>query len=201
MIVRPSIGYRPSVPETGDVTRVEVLGEFPPELLDEAWEFYRAMFTPLVTLSATRHLMFRQEFDALVADPRTISYVTRDAGGVTGLAVMTDDLDAVPLISPPFFEARWPELYAQRRIIYCVFISAIPGPRGDGVFVDLQREIYGRMVAPVGGSVVLDICMYNEERLKLPWAVEGILTQITGGAQATRVDSQSYWLYEFSAAS
>ena len=178
-----------------------MLGVLPEELLDGAWEFYRATFSPLTTRSATRHLMHRDEFDTLMADPRVIKFLTRDAGGPTGMSAMTDDLDAVPLISPPFFAAHWPELYQQRRLVYCVFIGATPGRRGEGVFVALQKECWVRMVEPAAASVLLDICLYNERELRLPWAVEGILTQITGGAQATRVDSQSYWLYEFPAAS
>lgn len=189
------------MPDEGDTERVEVLAELPPALLDEAWDFYRATFAPLATRAATRHLMVRSEFEPLMADPRLTKYVTRDADGITGMSAMTDDLDAVPLISPPFFAANWPELYEQRRLLYCVFIGARTGRRGDGVFVALQQEIYRRMVVPVNASVLLDICMFNEKELKLPWAVEGILTKIAGGAQATRVDSQSYWLYEFSAAS
>jgi hypothetical protein len=184
-----------------NIDGVEVLDELPEDLLDPAWEFYEATFSPLRTRSATRHLMTRSEFEPMMADRRAPKYLTRDAAGVTGLSVMTDDLDAVPLISPPFFAAHWPELYRQRRLIYCVFIGAVPGERGDGVFVALQREIYDRMVAPVDASVLLDICLWNEDQLRLPWAVEGILTQIGGAARATRVDSQSYWLYEFSAAS
>jgi len=182
--------------------RVDVLPGIPPEGLDEAWDFYRETFEPLVKLAATRHLMTRGEFDTMMADPRVLKFVTRDSEGLTGLSVMTDDLDAVPLISPPYFQHHWPGLYADRRIIYCVFIGARRGPRGDGVFVALQREIYARMVQPVRGVVVLDVCLWNERERNLPWAVESIVSAISGGAaKATRVDSQSYWLYEFPVAS
>jgi DNA-binding transcriptional LysR family regulator len=182
--------------------RVDVLAELPPDLAEQAWEFYHETFAPLVTRAATRHLMNRGEFDAMMADGRVFKFVTRDGDGLTGLSVMSDDLDAVPLISPPYFRHHWPDLYAQRRIVYCVFIGARPGPRGDGVFVALQREVYLTMVRPVDGVVVLDTCLWNERERKLPWKVEGIASAISGGeARATRVDSQSYWLYEFPAAS
>jgi hypothetical protein len=182
--------------------RVDALPELPPELLDGAWDFYRETFQPLVTRAATRHLMTRGEFDTMMADPRVLKFVTGDDEGLTGMSVMTDDLGAVPLISPPYFQHHWPGLYAQRRIIYCVFIGARPGERGDGVFVALQSEIYARMVRPVRGVVVLDVCLWNERERNLPWAVESIASTISGGAaKATRVDSQSYWLYEFPVAS
>jgi hypothetical protein len=180
---------------------VLIFDELPDDLSEPAWAFYTTTFAPLTTRAATRHLMTRPEFEAVMSDRRTPKYLTSDDEGLTGLAVMSADLDAVPLISPPFFAANWPELYEQRRLVYCVFIGAVPGARGEGVFVALQQEIYDRMVAPVAAAVLLDICMWNETQLKLPWAVEGILTQIGGSAHATRVDSQSYWLYEFSAAS
>ena len=94
--------------------RVDVLAELPAELLDEAWDFYYETFAPLVIRAATRHLMYRDEFDKMMADGRVFKFVTRDAEGLTGLSVMSDDLDAVPLISPPYFRHHWPELYAQR---------------------------------------------------------------------------------------
>ena len=184
------------------MVRVDVLPELPGELLDEAWDFYRETFAPLVTRAATRHLMTRGEFESMMADRRVRKFVTQDEAGLTGLSVMSADLDAVPLISPPFFAHHWPELYAERRIVYCVFIGARPGPRGDGVFVALQSEIYARMIEPIRGVVVLDVCLWNERERDLPGAVESIVSAIAGGrARATRVDSQSYWLYEFSAAS
>jgi hypothetical protein len=181
--------------------QVHVFPVVPPELRDEAWLFYRDTFEDLKTLAVQRHVLHRNEFDDLAGDPRVVKYLARRGGAMVGMSAISDDLTAVPLISPDYFAHRWPELYAQHRIFYCVFIGVHRGAAGKGVFVALQDEIYRRQVRPVNGVAVLDICSYNEVELKLPWVVEGILGKVAGAATMRRLDSQSYWLYEFSAAS
>jgi hypothetical protein len=179
---------------------VDVLTALPDDLRDEAWRFYRATFGPLAARAVQRHVLYRDEFDELMTDKRVTKYVGRDGDSVVGLAAMTDDLSTLPLLSPEFFSHRWPELYAQQRIVYCLFVGVQSGRAGKGVFVALQREMY-KQVEAVRGMVVLDICAYNEAELGLPWTIESILKPIAGDATATRLDSQSYWLYEFPAAS
>ena len=61
-----------------------------------------------------------------------------------------------------------------------------------------QRGLSARDGHP---AVDVFICTYNEEERKLPWVVEGILSKVAGAARAHRLDSQSFWLYEFSEAS
>ena len=179
---------------------VDVLTALPAGLRDEAWRFYHRTFGPLAVRAVQRHVLYRDEFDALMTDERVTKYVARDGETVIGLAAMTEDLTTLPLLSPDFFASRWPDLYAQRRIVYCLFVGVQSGPAGKGVFVALQREMY-KQVEAVRGMVVLDICTYNEDELGLPRAIESILKPIAGDATATRLDSQSYWAYEFPAAS
>ena len=179
---------------------VDVLTTLPAELRDEAWRFYHDTFGPLAVLAVQRHVLYRGEFDELMTDERVTKYVARDGGTVVGLAAMTEDLSTLPLLSHEFFVHRWPDLYAQRRIVYCLFVGVQSGPAGKGVFVALQREMY-KQVEAVRGMVVLDICTYNEAELGLPWTIESILKPIAGDATARKLDTQSYWLYEFPAAS
>ena len=179
---------------------VDVLTTLPPELRDEAWRFYHDRFGPLAVRAVQRHVLYRGEFDELMGDERVTKYVARDGGTVVGLAAMTEDLSTLPLLSHEFFAHRWPELYAEQRIVYCLFVGVQSGPGGKGVFVSLQREMY-KQVEAVRGMVVLDICAYNEAELGLPWTIESILKPLAGDASATQLDSQSYWLYEFPAAS
>jgi hypothetical protein len=183
------------------IMQVEVFPVVPPELRDEAWVFYRDTFDSLKTLAVQRHVLHRDEFDHLLTDPRMVKYLARRDGAAVGMSAMSADLAAVPLISPDYFAHRWPELYDQHRIFYCVFVGVHPGEPGKGVFVALQDEMYRHQVGPVDGVAVLDICTYNEEERKLPWVVEGILSKVAGAARAHRLDSQSFWLYEFSEAS
>ena len=176
---------------------VEVLPVLPANLLDDAWDFYQDTFYDLRQLAANRHLMYRHEFDAMMADKRADKYLARDAeGGIVGLGVMTVELDAVSLISPEYFEYHWPDLYAEKRLFYVVFVGAKSGARGTGVFISLLRSMY-QAIGAADGKVFVDICSYNEERHSLPRMIAMILGRVAGRAQPTRLDAQSFWLYEF----
>jgi hypothetical protein len=179
---------------------IDVLARMPAEYADAAWEFYQTTFGPLRTLAVQRHVFYRDEFDALLADERMVKYLARDGDAVVGLAAQTDDLRAAPILSPDYFAHRWPQMYAERRIFYTAFVGAQPGARGTGVFVNLLRALM-RPITAVDGMVVVDISTHNEVELALPSAIGLILGRIAGQATPTRLDSQSYWLYEFPAAS
>lgn len=180
--------------------RIETLAVLPAELVDQAWQFYIETFGGLAVLAVTRHVLYREEFDHLMADTRVTKWVAIDGDTVVGMAAMTTDLSTLPLLSHDFFAHRWPQEYTQRRIVYCLFIGVRSGPDGKGVFVGLQERMY-ELVQGVRGMAVLDFCAYNEVERQLPGTVEKILKSIAGDVTATRLDAQSYWVYEFPAAS
>ncbi|GIF15950.1 hypothetical protein [Actinoplanes teichomyceticus] len=177
--------------------RVDVMPVVPAELLEQAWKFYQEAFAELAVLAVNRHLLYRHEFDELMADERADKYVAFDPDGeVIGMAAMTTELSAVSLISPDYFAHHWPDLYAQKRIFYVLFVGAQRGGRGAGVFIELLRRLY-RAIEAVDGKVFVDISMYNEERHQLPRLIGVILSRVAGKAVPTRLDAQSFWLYEF----
>ncbi|GAA4971535.1 hypothetical protein [Actinoplanes utahensis] len=178
--------------------RVEVMSELPADLLDEAWDFYSNCFNDLRVLAVNRHLMYRHEFDEVMADQRIDKHVALDDDGVAGMGTITNDLEAVPLVSADYFQYHWPELYEQRRLFYCLFAGSAVGRRSRGVFVALQRSMYAP-IEEVDGKVFFDICSWNEERNQLPRMIAMILGRAasSGRAQPTRLDAQSFWMYEF----
>jgi S-adenosylmethionine/arginine decarboxylase-like enzyme len=169
--------------------------DLPASLADEAWALYHAAFRELNALAVQRHLMYRGEFDAVIADRRVRKYLAIDDDGtLAGLATYTNDLDAVPLISPAYFERRWPQFYTQRRIWYVGFVAVHPSVWHRGLFIDLLSTMY-HDTADDGGIRVFDMCRHNVER-GLQQAVAALLDQL-GGMRAERADEQSYWAYEF----
>jgi hypothetical protein len=68
------------------------------------------------------------------------------------------------------------------------------------VFVRLLREMMGPLSA-VDGMGMVDVCTHNEVMRNLPEAIGRILGRVDGRMRMRRLDSQSYWLYEFPAVS
>jgi len=165
---------------------------------DAAWTLYRRAFDDLRTRAVQRHVMYRPEFDEVLGDERVLKYVvTADDGGIAALATMTNDLDAVPLISPDLFEHRWPVLYAKKRVWYVPFVAVEPAYQAAGV---MQRIIDAMCVEPAGeegGVICLDVCEYRETAARLPMAIEGQANRSTPGINRVRLDAQVFWGYEF----
>ena len=164
----------------------------------ELWGLYQRAFDDLRVLAVQRHIMVRDEFDAVMADERVDKYVVTDADGtVTALATMTNELTAVPLISPEYFAHRWPKLYDQQRVWYVSFVAVDPVHQARGVMQRIIDEMCAAVDETAGGVICLDVCEYRETSQRLPTAIEGQANRARPGITRVRLDAQVYWGYEF----
>jgi hypothetical protein len=167
---------------------------------EEAWHLYTAAFEELRRTAVQRHVMHRSEFDEVLEDDRVEKYVaTADDGTLAGLSTLTNDLDAMPLISPDYFAARWPDRYAERRIWYLGFVAIAAAHRRSGVFEAMIERMW-RVVRANAGIAALDLCARNESR-QLDGAITRTLTALTPDVVATRLDTQAFWSWELPTAS
>jgi hypothetical protein len=179
---------------------IKVVDEIHGNLLEEAWTLYYTAFRDLNAYAVQRHLMFRSEFDDVMCDQRVQKYLCMDDNDMLcGLSTYTNDLVAVPLISPEYFERRWPELYAEHRIWYCGFVAIHPDSRAPSAFAELVEEMY-KVAATQNGIISLDMCRYNDQSRRLSRVIPLMLHRLSGEVRTERMDEQSYWLYEFPAA-
>lgn len=176
---------------------IKVLTELHDSLVEEAWALYDDAFQELNGLAVQRHLMYRDEFDSVMRDTRVEKYLCLDdTGTLCGMSTFTNHLDAVPLISPRYFQRRWPQHYAERRIWYVGFVAVHRDGRTVNAFLELV-EAMQLVVALRNGVVGLDVCRYNDEARNLSRAVGLLVRRITPEVRVERADEQSYWLYEF----
>jgi len=171
------------------------------ELLESLWDLYYEAFKDLNSLAVQRHLMYRHEFDEVMRDQRVQKYVCLDDDGTLyGLSTYTNDLDAVPLISPQYFERHWPDHYAARRIWYVGFVAVDPQVQGKRhAFAELIEEMY-LIAATQNGLVGIDVCSYNDGTLGLTRMFRKTVGRFSDTMRFERIDQQSFWLYEFPAA-
>lgn len=176
---------------------IEVERSIPAAALEGAWILYNRAFDELRRTAIQRHVMFREEFDQVMADDRVWKYRGVDPADdtcVTALATFTNDLESMPLISPDYFAHRWAELYAGRRIWYIGFFAIDPACRGSGIFEWVIAHMW-EQVLESRGIALLDICRRNEN-LGLPQGIHQVLLSLTPGTRASRADEQTFWLYE-----
>jgi hypothetical protein len=165
------------------------------ELRERAWEAYGDAFAELRTAAIQRHMMTRDEFDAVMADERVQVYLARHPDGtVAAIATLANDLAAMPLVSPDFFRARWPEHYDAGRCWYIGLVGVRPSEQGGGAF----QLIVGTVAAtlgPRGGVLVLDVPQRNIESFHVPNAVKRIADAVVADVSIEMVDAQTYWAY------
>jgi len=167
------------------------------EILESAWRLYLDAFRELNTLAVQRHLMYRNEFDEVMNDTRVQKYLcVDDDGTLCGLSTYTNDLDAVPLIAPEYFERHWPDHYAARKIWYIGFVAVHPQAQGRHMFRELVEEMYV-VAATQNGLVGIDICTYNDEVRNMSHIFRSMVARLTANMRFQKIDQQSYWLYEF----
>ncbi len=165
------------------------------ELREHAWEAYADSFEELRSAAIQRHVMTREEFDQVMADERVTVFLARRADGViSGIATLANDLQAMPLVSPEFFEARWPEHYAAGRCWYIGFVGVRPSEQGAGAF-ELIVGTVAATLGPNGGVLVLDVPQRNMADFHVPRAVKRIADGLVADVSYEMVDAQGYWAY------
>jgi len=167
------------------------------DLHNAAWAMYQDAFEELNTLAVQRHMMFRSEFDEVMRDTRVSKYLAlTDEGTLCGISTYTNDLEAVPLIAPQYFERHWPEHYAARKIWYIGFIAVSPEHQGREAFAQMVEQMY-LVVSIQNGLVGLDICSYNDDVRHMSRVFRLMISRVAENMRFSRIDQQSYWLYEF----
>jgi hypothetical protein len=166
-------------------------------LRDDAWQLYVQSFDPLRHLAVQRHVMYADEFDVVMADRRVEKFLAyAEDGTLAGIATLTADLLAVPLVSPEYFAHRWPDRYREGRIYYIGFLAVHPDSHGSGVFGDMVKSMTGE-VALVDGLAVIDLCTYNKDRLHLGRAINSLSSTWASHVEMATLDAQTYIGYDF----
>ncbi len=183
---------------------VEIVDRVDPDREQQAWDLYQSAFTGVNALAVQRHLMYRTEFDDVMGDKRVQKYLYIPDGSpdgrVAGVSTFTNDLDSMTLISPAYFERRWPDLYSTRRIFYCGFVAVDPAHQSTAAFGQMVAAMY-HTAADANGIIILDICSHNEDQRSLHQVIPLMLKRLARpqgrSVIATRLDTQTYWEYEF----
>ena len=186
----------PSAPSEVNWQRTHVTRQLVVEgdVAEAIWQMYEEAFTPLDELAAQRHLWTRDEVLAELANPAIVKFIGWSGDRPVGLAMITNELELVPMISPAFLRRRFPEQAARNAIFYGIVIFVRPGFRGKTLFARLS-SLMGQETALHQGVVLFDVCSYNREHR----AVDDNLSQLAvpfPNSSMTLVDQQSWFAIE-----
>lgn len=155
---------------------------------------YRANFDPLAELAVQAQSSGNAEMLAEFADPRIVKIVARERGIPVGLGMVTNQLEAVPDISPAFLRASFPA-HAERDAIYLgMYVMVVPGHRGLTLFNRLYLEMW-QLPAKVGGVLVFDVCEFNRTTFDTDVLAERIASSFPH-SNITVIDRQTWYAAE-----
>jgi len=176
---------------------VETLQVVTDDLREQAWKLYLEAFDPLRHTAVQRHVMHDDEFDAVMADERVDKYLIYDAAGaLRGLGTLTNQMRSMPLVSPEYFEARWPDRSADGSVYYIGFVGVHPDAHGSGIFTELVHAMTS-VVAARDGIAILDVCRHNRKKLHLPRMISILASSWAPHVEMVDLDSQTYIGYDF----
>ena len=161
--------------------------------LDVLHPLYLNAMAPLVTRAAARHVLSRAEFDEEMGDARILKLLVRDDEGVPcGLTTLTQDLEAVPWVSPSYFAARFPDAVARGALFYLGYTFVDPARRRSHALLLMASEVKHRLET-THGVVAFDVCAYNDEHGVGRWTGWLFGTHST----VTALDTQTYSVADF----
>ena len=161
------------------------------DVWDELWDLYVEAFEPLQELALLNHLYPRAAFEDLLADPRVTKLIAWIDARPVGLAMITNTLELVPQISPPFLRVRYPEESARGAVFFGIMILVSDSQRRSAVFARLVAGM-AQITAEASGVVVFDICRHNMESMELDRQI-GSFTRWFPGSTFDQVDEQKYF--------
>lgn len=158
------------------------------------YELYLANISPLAEVAALRHLDPKEDVLAQFANPRIEKIVAWQANQPVGLAMVTNSLDDVPEISPPFLRARYPEHAARDAIYVGMLVLVDTRVRGLTVFNRLYTELW-QVPARAAGVLVFDICEFNRTMFDTDALTQRIASMFPRSSVAT-LDRQTWYVAE-----
>src|SRR5690606_7767558 len=112
-----------------------------------------------------------------------LKLVAWQGGRPIGLGMVTNSLEDVAEVSPPFLRGRYPELAARDAIYVGMVVLVSPRVRGLTVFSRLYTEMW-QVPARRRGVLVFDVCEFN----RLMFAVEDLAKRIAGNFPRSSVE-------------
>ena len=180
-------------PTRQPTTTIRTLTEIDDVTAQRFYALYMETFGELAIRAVNRHLLRREEFMAVMVDPRIDKIVIEDdeTGELIAMCTLTRNLETVDWVSPEYFAHHYPDHWARGAVYYLGFSLVASRRRRAQLFTELIAHVT-RVVDADNGMCGWDICMFNNETIGLANAVETIVNN-TASFDVRAVDTQTYY--------
>jgi hypothetical protein len=183
----------PSQPTREPSTTIRTLTEIDDVTARRFYALYVETFGELAIRAVNRHLLRRDEFMAVMVDPRIDKIVIEDdtTHELIAMCTLTNHLETVDWVSPEYYAHHFPDHWARGAVYYLGFSLVSSRRRRTQLFTELTAHVTRTLVA-MDAMCSYDICMFNNETVGLGDAIESIVTS-TAPVDVRAVDTQTYY--------
>jgi hypothetical protein len=174
-------------------TTIRTLSEIDDVTAQRFYAVYVETFGELAIRAVNRHLLRREEFMAVMVDPRIDKIVIEDdeTGELIALCTLTNHLETVDWVSAEYFAHHYPDHWSRGAVYYLGFSLVASRRRRVQLFTELIAHV-SRTLFAQDAMCAYDICMFNNEAIGLADAVGAIIAS-TAKADVRAVDTQTYY--------
>ena len=183
----------PPQPRQVQSTTIRTLAEVDDATARRFYALYVETFGELAIRAVNRHLLRREEFMAVMVDPRIDKIVIEDdaTGELIAMCTLTNHLETVDWVSSEYFAHHYPDHWSRGAVYYLGFSLVASSRRRVQLFTELIAHVTRTLVAQ-DAVCSWDICMFNNETIGLGDAVKAIVTG-TAPIDVNAVDTQTYY--------
>jgi hypothetical protein len=174
-------------------TTIRTLTKIDDRTAQRFYALYVETFGELAIRAVNRHLLRREEFMAMMVDPRIDKIVIEDdeTRELVAMCTLTNNLETVDWVSPEYFAHHYPDHWSRGAVYYLGFSLVASPRRRVQLFSDLIAHVT-RVVEADNAMCAWDICLFNNETIGLDRAVESIINR-TAAFDVQAVDTQTYY--------
>ncbi len=163
------------------------------EMMAETYRLYEEAFTPLTKLAVQNHMMSYTDFENVWLNPWLEKHLGYVDGELAAMSVVTNNLAQWSLISPQYFEAKYPKEYYANQIWYVGFVCVAGKYQNSGMFTEMLKSmITDRQI----DLFFMDFCKVNLDK-KIIALTTRALQCLDSGVMISQEDVQEFWKVEW----
>jgi hypothetical protein len=167
-------------------------------MLDRLWQLYDAAYTPVSFEVPSHEMLFRDEFEELVADQTNRLWVLWDDSSPIAMSLIATDIAPSRYLSRSFFEHRYPEQSRRQAVHYVMWLVVHPAAATTTAVARLAREVLQREAAD-GALLVFDVPQVHQKGLTGGFAeiMARMAKSFVGPAPVVHLGTQYYFAVDF----
>ena len=134
-----------------------------PAVREELWDLYHAAYERIASADITQEMLYRSEFDEVLANPTNTTYVVRDDDRPVSMITIASDIASTRYLSRRYFEQREPTRLEQGLVHYVMWVVTHPEHMGGRATFELARGSLAAESA-AGALLVFDLPESNQPR-------------------------------------